>query len=134
MDLMNKAWISFITHIVYAQCFKLRYPFKITWALTYTCNACCKMCKTWQREKQDELKLNDIERIYNTMPSGEWIQLTGGELFVREDIDDILSFFMSHKKCAFLSLPTNGLLTEKILGVVESVTKKNRGKKYGLSV
>ncbi len=105
LELINLGWNVFLSNIK-----TLSKPYKITFAVTYSCNSRCKICGIWKRESKNELKKEEIKKFFkkNKIP---WVNLTGGEVFLREDIVDIVS---SMKGTYLLNLTTNGILTEKI--------------------
>lgn len=88
-------------------------------AVTYKCNAKCHMCNTWQypTKNGEEITLKDIDKI----PSGlRFANITGGEPFLRNDIEEIVD--VVKKKTQRLVISTNGYFTDKIL----DVAKKNK--------
>jgi len=91
--------------------FSLREPYKLTFAVTYKCNSRCKICNIWKRKSEKELTTEEIRKFFgkNSFP---WINLTGGEVFLRNDVVDIIK---SMKGLYLLNITTNGTLTEKIL-------------------
>ena len=56
--------------------------------LTYRCPMKCMMCNIWQHptDKNEEITASDLK----TLPRLKFINLTGGEPFVREDIYEIV--------------------------------------------
>ena len=57
--------------------------------VTYRCNAKCYMCNTWKHpsKREDEF----IPNLVNKIPSGlKFINITGGEPFLRDDLDQIV--------------------------------------------
>lgn len=85
-------------------------------AVTYKCNAKCHMCNTWQypSKNKDEVTPRDLEKL----PGGyRFANVTGGEPFLRKDIEDILEVVLS--KTDRLVVSTNGFYTDKILAAAE---------------
>lgn len=85
-------------------------------ATTYRCNAKCHMCNTWQHPSRasDEVSPRDLERL----PGGyRFANITGGEPFLRQDIDEVIEVVLSKTKRLVVS--TNGYFTDKILRVAE---------------
>ena len=81
-------------------------------AITYRCNARCHMCNIWknQTKKEEEITVEDIRKI----PDGlAFANITGGEPFLREDIEEIVKTVL--KKTKRLVISTNGYFTEKIV-------------------
>ena len=72
--------------------------------LTYRCPMRCKMCNIWDNPtiKEKELKPSELE----CLPQLKFINLTGGEPFVREDIDEIVE--VCYKKSPRIVISTSG--------------------------
>ncbi|WP_035774281.1 radical SAM/SPASM domain-containing protein [Butyrivibrio sp. VCB2006] len=85
--------------------------YDITLVVTHRCNARCIMCNSYKQSscKQDEISLADIMKL----PCSKFIQITGGEPFVREDIEEIVKILLPKTKR--LMINTNGYYTDKIV-------------------
>jgi MoaA/NifB/PqqE/SkfB family radical SAM enzyme len=82
------------------------------------------MCGIWKREAENELTLAEIERFFANSNKFSWIDLTGGEVFMREDFLGIVEAILSTcENLYLLHFPTNGLLTKKIVESVRSIQK-----------
>ncbi len=83
-------------------------------AVTYRCNAKCHMCNTWKHPSDigEEISISDIESLPSEL---KFANITGGEPFLRNDIEDIVSVIM--KKTKRLVISTNGYFTDKITDV-----------------
>ncbi len=93
----------------------LRNPYKLTFAVTYQCNLRCKTCLIWKKKTKNELTLEEIEKFSKKSNFFSWINVTGGEPFLRKDIVEIARAFSENSK--YLSLfntTTNGYLTDRI--------------------
>ncbi len=87
-------------------------PKEICIILTYRCNAKCNMCDVWRHPTQakEEIILEDIKKL----PSGlRFINITGGEPFIRGDIEDIVK--VVRPKTQRIVISTNGFFTERIV-------------------
>ena len=84
--------------------------------VTYRCNAKCYMCNTWQHpSKKDEEFTPDL---VNKIPAGlKFINITGGEPFLRDDLDQIIKIALT--KTRRLVISTNGYFTKKIVKLAE---------------
>jgi MoaA/NifB/PqqE/SkfB family radical SAM enzyme len=107
-----------------------RRPYKITYAVTYKCNARCKICSIWKKyltlpEKQEEeLTLAEISSIFEDFDLS-WISLTGGEPFLREDLLEIVRIAEKRNPhLALLSIPTNGSLPDIALKTVVRILEE----------
>ncbi len=97
-------------------------PLKLNLCLTYWCQYKCKTCNIWQRKPTDELTTDEVIAIVRENPHITWADLTGGEIFLRPDIDDILEAVVTGwRRLALLHFPTNGFLTDRIVAGVERI-------------
>ncbi|MGD9781154.1 MAG: radical SAM protein [Kiritimatiellia bacterium] len=80
---------------------------------TFRCNAKCNMCNVWKFPTRPEDELSPD--VYDKLPAGLRINVTGGEPTLRADIDEI--FAKLYPKAALLELSTNGYFTEKIVAL-----------------
>lgn len=80
--------------------------------VTYRCNAKCYMCNTWQHpsNKSEEFPPSLVDKL----PDGlAFINITGGEPFLRSDIEDIVEKALTKTKRLVIS--SNGYFTDKIV-------------------
>ena len=83
--------------------------------LTYRCQMRCRMCNIWKNpsDKQKEIAANELRML----PKGfEFINLTGGEPFLRDDLEDIIRVLSPKSKRVVVS--TSGWHYERILRIV----------------
>lgn len=98
----------------------LRLPYKINFSITYMCQSRCLTCNIWQIKPKGELTLEEIKAFINKNNYFKWVELTGGEPFLRSDIVEIARAFQERCKDLYiLTFPTNslcdpGLLRRKI--------------------
>ncbi len=101
----------------------------ISLKITHRCICRCRMCNIWQIpgevpdlplpawvELLSSPQLNDLREI----------DITGGEPFLRQDLSDLLEWICTVKASLFpglrtVAITTNGLLTDRVLTVVEQV-------------
>lgn len=86
-------------------------PAKVRWEITRGCNLGCIHCKMVCSPSPDgELSVSDIEKILPQLRNAGTfeINLTGGEIFSRRDISDILRLMFRND--FLLSLVTNGTM------------------------
>ena len=85
-------------------------------AITYRCNARCKMCHIWQHPSKpsEEITPKDLEKIPNGL---RFVNITGGEPFVRDDVGDFIEVL--RKKAGRIVISTNGFFTDKILDIAK---------------
>lgn len=91
-------------------------PKEICIILTYRCNAKCNMCDVWHypTKSSEEITINDIEKL----PSGlRFINITGGEPFLRQDIAEIIEAI--RPKTRRIVISTNGFFTDRIVALCQ---------------
>ena len=82
--------------------------------VTYRCNAKCHMCNTWQYPSQPKEEITPA--VVDKLPGGlNFINITGGEPFLREDLADIVQVALSKTKRLVIS--TNGYFTERMIAL-----------------
>jgi radical SAM protein with 4Fe4S-binding SPASM domain len=91
--------------------------------VTSKCNSKCKYCFYWKElnKEKNELKLEEIEKLTKGFKNLVYVSLTGGEPFLRENLDKIGYFFYKNSRTRFLVIVTNGTLSEKIRENVKSI-------------
>jgi MoaA/NifB/PqqE/SkfB family radical SAM enzyme len=89
-------------------------PKEICIILTYRCNAKCNMCNVWQSptDASEEITANDIEKLPSNL---RFINITGGEPFIRRDITEIIEVVRTKTKRIVIS--TNGFFTDRIVNL-----------------
>lgn len=81
--------------------------------VTYRCNAKCHMCNTWKFPSKQEQEIG-VE-IYEKLPFMNTVNITGGEPFLRDDLEEIISVL--RKKTKRLVISSNGFFTERIINL-----------------
>jgi MoaA/NifB/PqqE/SkfB family radical SAM enzyme len=78
---------------------------------TFRCNAKCHMCNVWMypTKPQEELDLKYYERL----PNLEFLNITGGEPFLREELEEIVAIVKPKMKRICIS--TNGFYTDRVI-------------------
>lgn len=106
-------------------------PREATLAITYRCNSRCVMCNIWQCDSGEELGPEEYRKLPGTLRT---INVTGGEPFLRKDIEEILTVL--HKvspKCRIV-ISSNGVLTDRILDAVSQIRKIHKRIGLGISI
>lgn len=104
-------------------------PLKLNFCLTYWCQYKCKTCNIWQRKPTDELTTGEIVAFVRENPHVNWVDLTGGEIFLRQDIDEIFDAILSGwSRLALLHFPTNGFQTDRIVACAERIARRRRAR------
>ncbi|KAA3606090.1 MAG: radical SAM protein [Planctomycetota bacterium] len=82
---------------------------------TYRCNAKCNMCDIWQHPTDPKTEIGT--EVYSKLPEMDAANVTGGEPFLRKDLDDIVSVVKERAKRVVIS--SNGWHVEKTLALFE---------------
>jgi|SRR3989344_8057685 len=89
--------------------------------ITNRCNLRCKTCFVkFGREK--ELSLEEIKEISKDINNLSWLDITGGEPFLRDDLPEICSYFNTK----VISIPTNGFNPERIFEIMNKLIDKTK--------
>lgn len=83
--------------------------------VTYRCNARCHMCNTWKYPSKREEEITP--EVYEKLPFMKTVNITGGEPFLREDLEEVVRIL--RKKTKRLVISSNGFFTERILKLFE---------------
>lgn len=83
--------------------------------LTYRCPMHCKMCNIWKypTDKKEEIKASDLK----TLPKLKFINLTGGEPFIREDLAEIVEECYRHTDRIVIS--TSGWFEDRVIDLAK---------------
>lgn len=106
---INSGILNLAKNVLLSNVSELSLPYRMTLALTYRCNLRCSICGIWRKPPQDELTPDELRRILCGFGNLSWLNLTGGEIFLRRDLPQIFSLI---KECCprlyLLNFATNG--------------------------
>ena len=72
-------------------------PINLTFSVTNVCQSRCKTCNIWEiyrnqpEKRHEELTLEEIEKIFQSMGHIYVFNISGGEPFLRSDIKEIIA-------------------------------------------
>ncbi len=99
-------------------------PMNYTLGLTYNCNSRCKTCRVYEREKVEELSVKEWREVFKSIgKSPYWVTFTGGEPFLYHDFLEVYYDLCEICQPSMVNVPTNGLLTERIVDWVWQLCK-----------
>ena len=100
------------------------HPFKLTFCITFWCNYKCETCNIWKMKPRDELSLDEIRAFFRHSSRFLWVDLTGGEVWLRKDFVDVCEAVTSScPNLVLLHFPTNGYLTDKIVAGTREIVR-----------
>lgn len=90
-------------------------PTDVSIITTYRCCMKCKMCNVWKypTDAEKEIKPEELE----ILPSLKFINITGGEPFMRRDLSEIIE--VAFKKAPRVVISTSGYLVDETLALAE---------------
>ena len=94
---------------------KVQQPTDASIILTYRCPMQCRMCNIWQypTDKKEEITAEDLK----SLPKLKFINLTGGEPFIREDLPEIVEECYRHAPRIVIS--TSGWFEDRVIKLAE---------------
>ncbi len=100
-------------------------PTRVVMDLTRRCNLRCEMCHTWQVTPGHELTPAEVRAILTQMPKLCWLDVTGGEIFLRRDATELLDAVLDAAPALrMLHFPTNGWFTARTVEAVRRVRER----------
>ena len=117
----------FLASVLKSNVTRLSHPFKISWAVTYGCNLRCGMCNIWKRPNdRTELTVDEAGDFFRKAGKFSWVGLTGGEPFLRRDIDAIADVVVrENRPLKAVHVNTNGQLPERVTSFAEGMRARH---------
>jgi MoaA/NifB/PqqE/SkfB family radical SAM enzyme len=113
---------TFAYKVAHSNVAELPYPYRLTFAVTSRCQARCNMCNIWQKPVENELSLEEIDQIFSNYRRFSWVNLTGGEPFMRDGFTELVRIIAMRSPYLYLlNFPTNGYLTGTIVTAVREI-------------
>jgi MoaA/NifB/PqqE/SkfB family radical SAM enzyme len=104
-------------------------PYKVTFVATYHCNFRCEMCNIWQKKSVNEMTPSEVAEFFTKWSQFRWVHLTGGELFMRRDLPELVEAIQKSCRSLFLlNFPTTGWFGDKTVALVEATLKRGVGR------
>ncbi len=125
-------------------------PLNVVISASYRCNSRCQTCnvwkssskfqvpgsrlqvpttwnvehETWNAETETDLQPDELERIFQSLGHAPYyLTFSGGEPFLRQDIAQIVASGYRHCQPAVITIPTNGLLPERVTEGTEAILR-----------
>jgi len=93
-------------------------PVDATIAITYKCNSRCQMCNIWQEKNPAQLPMSAFANLSRSL---RYINLSGGEPFLRPDLPDIVKLVKERSPQAQIIISSNGFVTDLIIPTMEKI-------------
>lgn len=109
-------------------------PINLTVSVTYSCPSRCLTCDIWQK-KVDDLSVDEYAKIFPTVERVPiWVTLSGGDQFLRSDLDEIVRLVKTQIDPNIVNIPMNGIITERIHTLLPRIAEITRGSQLVLNL
>lgn len=109
-------------------------PFSLVVSVTYHCNSRCSTCNVWRR-RADEFTVEEWRRVFAQLGRAPYyLTFSGGEPFLRPDLPQIVSDAYQLCRPAVITIPTNGLLSDRIAAYVEEILRRAPQAQVGINL
>lgn len=108
------------------------HPVTLTFSVTSRCQSKCLTCHIGDRsregkfENRPDLSLEEIEKIFQSLGSVYFFNISGGEPFLRADLPAVVDLAVQYLKPAIIHIPTNALMPERIEDLSRQILAQNR--------
>ncbi len=114
--------------------FPRQLPVNLTVSVTYSCPSRCATCDIWQK-KVDDLSVDEYGRVFPTLQKVPvWVTLSGGDQFVRADLDEIVRLVVTQIEPSIVNIPMNGVITERIFNLLPKIAHHTAGAQLVLNL
>ena len=96
-------------------------PINLTLSVSFKCNSRCKTCNIFKKRSED-LSLEEWRKIFKNLGKDLfWVTISGGEPFLRNDLQELVCSLYDYCQPSIINIPTNGILKESIPGIVRHI-------------
>lgn len=100
--------------------------------VTSRCNARCSFCLYKDQVNspmaaKEELRLEEIVKIARSYGKLHYLAISGGEPFIRDDIDRICQAFIDHCDTKVIDIPSNFSYGKSMIKSITEIVRKNPG-------
>jgi MoaA/NifB/PqqE/SkfB family radical SAM enzyme len=110
-------------------------PLNFTFSVTNVCQSRCRTCSIWKlyendpSKRDEELDIDEIEKIFRSLGHVYIFNISGGEPFLRPDLPQIIKLACEYLRPAVIHLPTNALapdlVEQKTLEILKVINESN---------
>lgn len=114
-------------------------PQTLIFFVTSRCNARCDFCLYYDQIEnpvavEKELKISEIEEIASHYGKLHYLALSGGEPFVRKDLEPLCQAFIDRCGTSVVDIPSNFFYTKTMLETMEPLARKNPNVMFDLQM
>src|SRR5262249_42806653 len=89
------------------------------------CNQTCEHCFYWRHLNQpDDLTVDELRRLSESLGRVETLNLSGGEPFLRKEFGEICRTFIRNNGVRQIYVPTNGSFADRTVAALEQVLQE----------
>jgi MoaA/NifB/PqqE/SkfB family radical SAM enzyme len=109
-------------------------PFSVVVSVSYRCNSKCRTCDVW-RKPNDDMTVDEWRRVFAKLGHAPfYLTFTGGEPFLRADLHELVIAGAQLCRPGVITIPTNGLLTRRILDHVDQICAAATHSQIGINL
>lgn len=107
-------------------------PYRVNVIVTHACNSRCRTCDIWKLYheqpdlRQEELTLEEFERLFKSLPQLLWVNFSGGEPTLRDDLAEIIGVAANNCRLIGAEMSTNGLLPDRVEKITREILEKTK--------
>ncbi len=110
------------------------YPFSVVVSISFRCNSRCRTCDVW-RKPNDDLTVDEWRKVFHNLGHTPfYMTFTGGEPFLRADLDEMVIAAYQECQPEVITIPTNGLLSERVVEQVERICRECPRSQIGINL
>jgi MoaA/NifB/PqqE/SkfB family radical SAM enzyme len=109
----------------------MSYPIDAVVAVTYKCQARCRMCSIWQIKEHNDVTPETYRRLPTTLND---VNVSGGEPYLRKDLSEIIEVIHDHLPKARIVVSSNGFLGERLIPRALELREIDPEIGYGFSI
>lgn len=112
-------------------------PIYLIHFITNKCNAKCAHCfysKSLNTISKNDLSLEEIDHFSKQLGELVWLSFSGGEPFLRGDIDKIYGIYRKNNHPQTFNCPTNGLLSDIIASKTRAMLEQGRIEEFSINL
>ncbi len=112
------------------------HPVTLTFSVTARCQSRCLTChigECYQQElrySRKDLTLDEIRKIFRSLGTVYFFNISGGEPFLRADLPQIVDLAVEYLEPAIIHIPTNALAPQRIENTCLQILENNRRRRY----
>jgi len=123
-------WLNY--RLAYRKLARPGIPINLTYSITNACHSRCKSCDIYMVYRKDralfrsELTIDEVEKIFRSIGQVFFLNISGGEPFLRRDIADIIEAGLRHLRPRVIHIPTNAISPDLIRARLGEVLERVR--------